>query len=159
MKYISLMNRYSKSQSTFHLFISSTIEKSHLCWFLLSKVCCSHQTKNNSTMLKFVLLVSAVTTIASASYGHGGGYGGSFYGHSVPAAVISKHHVKHYDVHTPKHYIHPTTIDVPANYLPVNFVFRSASSPIHVAQKHESAKGSYQATHSYGTILTILILI
>lgn len=107
-------------------------------------------------MLKFAVLVSTVATIASASYGGGGygggGYGGSLYGHSVPAAVISKHHVKHYDVHTPKHYIHPTTIDVPANYMPVNFVFRSASSPIHVAQKHESAKGSYQATHSYGKI-------
>lgn len=66
----------------------------------------------------------------------------------MPAAVISNHHVKYYDV--PSHgYVKPTTIDVPPNYIPVNFVFRSASSHVNVVSKHESAPGSYKQSHSY----------
>src|SRR6218665_109094 len=84
-------------------------------------------------------------------YGGGfGGYGGGGYGgHGavVPAAVISHHNIKHYDVPSSGH-IYPTTIDVPANVLPVNFIFRSASSMINVQQKHECASGSFKETHS-----------
>lgn len=61
--------------------------------------------------------------------------------------MISNHHIKQYDVPS-SGYIQPTTIDVPANYIPVNFVFRSASSLINVAQKHESAPGSFHESHS-----------
>jgi len=80
--------------------------------------------------------------------GMGGGYGGGYgHGHVVPAAVISHHKIKHYDVHSSGH-IYPTTIDVPANVIPVNFVFRSASSLVNVQHKHEGAHGSYKQTHS-----------
>ena len=80
--------------------------------------------------------------------GLGGGYGGG-YGHGavVPAAVISHHNIKHFDVPSSGH-IYPTTIDVPANVLPVNFVFRSASSLVNVQHKHEGAAGSFKETHS-----------
>src|SRR6218665_2775894 len=84
-------------------------------------------------------------------YGGGfGGYGGGGYGgHGavVPAAVISHHNIKHYDVPSSGH-IYPTTVDVPANILPVNFVFRSASSLVNVQHKHECASGSFKQTHS-----------
>ena len=71
-------------------------------------------------------------------YGLAGGLGAGigYGGHAVPAAVISHHNVQHYDVPSTG-YIHPTTIDVPANYLPVNFIFRSASSHINVQHQHE----------------------
>jgi len=80
--------------------------------------------------------------------GLGGGYGGG-YGHGavVPAAVISHHNIKHYDVHSQGH-IYPVSIDVPANVLPLNFVFRSASSLVNVQHKHEGAHGSFKETHS-----------
>lgn len=113
-------------------------------------------------MLSKVLILSlaAVNLVRAVPYGGGnggdsygnggggnggGGYGGG--GYSVPAAVISKHHVSHFDVPSSGH-IMPTTIDVPANFIPVNFVFRSASSPIYVANKHEDSKGSYQVSSS-----------
>ena len=85
-----------------------------------------------------------------SGYGGGGGDGGGGgggYHQIVPAAMISNHHVKHYDVPS-SGYIHPTSIDVPPNYIPVNFVFRSASSQVNVAQKHESAPGSFRESHS-----------
>ena len=81
-----------------------------------------------------------------SAYGYG--LGGGMYGHSVPAAVISNHHVKYYDVPS-SGYVKPTTIDVPPNYIPINFVFRSASSHVNVQQKHISAPGSYKQSHSY----------
>lgn len=87
-------------------------------------------------------------------YGYGGHYGGAAhdagyagYGHVVPAAVLSHHNVKYYNV--PSHgYVKPTTIDVPPNYIPVNFIFRSASSLINVDQKHIGAKGDYKESYS-----------
>ena len=62
-----------------------------------------------------------------------GGNGGGGYGyHSpVPAAIISQHNVKHYDVPSTS-YIKPTDILVPPNVLPVNFIFGSASSMIKI---------------------------
>ena len=65
----------------------------------------------------------------------------------VPAAVLSNHIVKHYDVPSSGS-IMPTTIDVPANVLPVNFVFRSASSAINVQQAHQGSAGSFKETAS-----------
>ena len=82
--------------------------------------------------------VIAAVPVAAVGYSHG---------HIVPAAVISHHDIKHYDVPSTGH-IYPTTIDVPANVLPVNFIFRSASSMINVKQKHEGAPGSFKETHS-----------
>ncbi|OTF81866.1 DFP2-like protein, partial [Euroglyphus maynei] len=73
----------------------------------------------------------------------GGGGGGIF----VPAAVISNHQIRQFDVPS-SGFINPTTIDVPANFIPVNFIFRSASSMVNVAQKHSSAPGSFRESHS-----------
>ena len=96
-------------------------------------------------MLSFVGIASANHGDGGGySGGHGGGYGG---GHVVPAAVISHHNIKHYDVPSSGH-IYPTTIDVPANVIPINFIFRSASSLINVQHKHQGAAGSYKETHS-----------
>src|SRR5690606_25485299 len=68
-------------------------------------------------------------------------------GHAVPAAILSHHNVHTH--HVPSHgHIHPVSIDVPANILPVNFLFRSASAIVHVTHKHEGAKGSYRESHS-----------
>src|SRR6218665_2828342 len=105
---------------------------------------------------QFIALLSFVGMAAASGYGYGGfaggmggGYGHGGYGHGahVPAAVISHHNIKHYDVPSSGH-IYPTTIDVPANVLPINFVFRSASSLVNVQQKHEGAVGSFKETHS-----------
>lgn len=65
----------------------------------------------------------------------------------VPAAIHSEHLVKHLNVPSTG-YIHPTRIDVPPNFIPVHFVFRTASSDLHVEQKHEGSPGSYRETHS-----------
>lgn len=67
--------------------------------------------------------------------------------HIVPTAIHSSHQVNYHDVINTGH-IEPTLIDVPANILPIHFVFRSASSMVNVEAKHESAKGSVQETHS-----------
>ena len=45
-------------------------------------------------------------------------------------------------------YVKPTTIDVPPNHIPINFIFRSASSAIHAEQKHMGSPGSYQQSYS-----------
>ena len=65
----------------------------------------------------------------------------------IPAAIQSRHAVATYDVPTTG-YRQPVTIDVPANVGMMNFLFRSASSKINVAAKHEGAKGSIKETVS-----------
>lgn len=65
----------------------------------------------------------------------------------VPAAVISQHQVSTFDVPTTG-MVKQTTIDVPANVLPISFVFRSASSAINVEAKHEGAQGSFKQSES-----------
>ena len=82
------------------------------------------------------------------SMGGGGGYGGGGYGGGViPAAIQSRHNIQYYDVPN-SGYIQPTTIEVGANQIPLNILFRSASSSLNVQQKHESAQGSYQKSQS-----------
>lgn len=66
---------------------------------------------------------------------------------AVPAAIQSVHNVQTYDVPISGN-VQPVTVDVPANVLPMNFIFRSASSTINVAAKHEGAKGSFKETVS-----------
>lgn len=65
----------------------------------------------------------------------------------VPAAIQSAHSIATYDVPSTG-LVQPVTIDVPASVLPVNMVFRSASSALNVASKHEGAKGSIKETVS-----------
>lgn len=47
-----------------------------------------------------------------------------------------------------KGYLSPINVEVPPNYIPVNFVFRSASSQINVVQKHQSSSGSFRESYS-----------
>ncbi|OTF73050.1 hypothetical protein BLA29_008884, partial [Euroglyphus maynei] len=65
----------------------------------------------------------------------------------VAAAVQSRHHVQYYDVPTTGH-VQPITIDVGANVVPVNMIFRSASSHLNVEQSHLNQGGSVQETAS-----------
>ncbi|KAH7644390.1 hypothetical protein HUG17_6752 [Dermatophagoides farinae] len=65
----------------------------------------------------------------------------------VTAAVQSRHHVQYYDVPTTRQ-ITPITIDVGANVIPVNMIFRSASSQLNVEQNHLNQGGSVQETAS-----------
>jgi len=44
--------------------------------------------------------------------------------------------------------VKPTTIEVGANSVPLNIVFRSASSALNIQQQHEPAQGSTQETSS-----------
>ena len=80
--------------------------------------------------------------------GGGGGYGGGGYGGGVvPAAIHSRHSVQYYDVPS-SGYVQPTTVEVGASSVPLNILFRSASSNLNVQQYHEGAKGGYQETNS-----------
>ncbi|KAF7495986.1 hypothetical protein SSS_09610 [Sarcoptes scabiei] len=105
-------------------------------------------------MFLIFLLIALLGETFSMPYGTHmilGGYGGRSshggYGYVVPAAVLSHHNIKYYDVPS-KGYIKPTTIDVPPNYIPVHFIFRSASSLVNVEQKHMGAKGDYKESYS-----------
>ncbi len=45
-------------------------------------------------------------------------------------------------------YINPTSIEVGASHIPLNILFRSASSNLNVKQYHEGAQGSNQESQS-----------
>lgn len=64
----------------------------------------------------------------------------------IPAAIQSHHSVQYYDVPSTG-YIQPTTIEVGANSVPLNILFRSASSHLNVQQYHEGARGDSQVCH------------
>ncbi|KAI2807972.1 hypothetical protein BLOT_005913 [Blomia tropicalis] len=78
---------------------------------------------------------------------YGGGMGGGYGGGVIPAAIQSHHSVQYYDVPSTG-YIQPTTIEVGANSVPLNILFRSASSHLNVQQYHEGARGDSQETYS-----------
>ena len=65
-----------------------------------------------------------------------------------PAAVVTDHDLKFYDVPNTG-YSHPTNIDVPPDYIPINVYFRTASSMINVHQIHEGTDGSYRESYSH----------
>ena len=76
-----------------------------------------------------------------AGYGYGG------YGGAIPAAIRSHHSVRYYEVPS-SGYARPTNVVVDANTVPMNILFRSASSALNVQQYHNGAPGSYQETQS-----------
>jgi len=126
-------------------------------------------------MLRFVVLTTLVA-LASAyggSYGgsYGGNYGGSlksfggltaggyggyaggyqaggYSGGLIPAAIQSRRSVQFYDVPTQYAAPAPLSIDVPAHQQPINFLFRSSSSPLNLETAHEATSGSYQENAS-----------
>lgn len=76
--------------------------------------------------------------------GMGGGYGG---GMPIPASVQSRHNVQYMDVPSTG-MVKPTSIEIGASHVPINFLFRSASSHLNVQQKHQGAPGSSQESAS-----------
>lgn len=78
---------------------------------------------------------------ADSNYGQSGG------GQVIPAAVQSRHQVEFRDVPSTGS-VNPTTIEVGANSVPLNILFRSASSNLNIQQAHDGAQGSTQETSS-----------
>ena len=62
-------------------------------------------------------------------------------------AIHSKHLVEYRDTPSSGMAI-PTTIDVPFNTVPMNIIFRSASTKLNIAQQHQGTNGQTQMTHS-----------
>ena len=80
--------------------------------------------------------------------GYGGGYGGGGgLGQVVQAAIQTKHDIQFRDVPSTGS-VAPTTIDVGASSVPLNILFRSASSNLNVLQQHDGAQGSNQESSS-----------
>ncbi|KAJ6219560.1 hypothetical protein RDWZM_005372 [Blomia tropicalis] len=112
-------------------------------------------------MLKHIIILSGCMAILVNAYGNGGGggYGGngqssggygrsnSYGGSIVPASIQSRHSIKYYDVPS-SGYVQPTSIEVGASSIPLNIIFRSASSNLNVQQYHEGARGNNQETSS-----------
>ena len=80
--------------------------------------------------------------------GMGGGYGGMGGGYgAVPLAIKSRHNVQYYDVPS-SGYVKPTTVEIGATHIPLNMIFRSASSNLNVKQYHQGTMGSVQESYS-----------
>lgn len=97
----------------------------------------------------------------SSGYGNQGysGYGGyAGYGKQVayvsqqasvvPAAVQSTRSIQYVDVPSTYEAAQPLTVDVGPNTQPINFRFRSQSSPLNLEATHEGAQASYEETAS-----------
>lgn len=68
---------------------------------------------------------------------------------SLGLPVLSQHSVQYVPVHAETPYFQPQLVSVEPNVQAVQLLFKSASSPLLVQQKHFSSHGSvYQATHS-----------
>ncbi|KAH9393290.1 hypothetical protein TYRP_021980 [Tyrophagus putrescentiae] len=89
---------------------------------------------------------------SGGGYGGGSGRGGSGgrgggEGQVIPAAIQSRHQIEFRDVPSTGE-VSPTTIEVGAGQIPLNILFRSASSNLNIQQSHEGAGGSNQETSS-----------
>ena len=92
----------------------------------------------------FILILLRFLTCQASNYGGGGGGYGSA---PVPASIQSYHRVQYYEVPSTG-YPRPTSIEVGANIIPLNLLFRSASSYLNVQQQHIGAPGSNQESSS-----------
>ena len=81
-------------------------------------------------------------------YGGGGrGGGGGGLGQVVPAAIQTRHEIQFKDVPSTGS-VEPATIDVGASSVPLQILFRSASSNLNIQQVHDGAQGSTQESNS-----------
>ncbi|KAH7644220.1 dfp2-like protein 12 [Dermatophagoides farinae] len=80
--------------------------------------------------------------LASSSNGGGGGGGGI-----IPIAIQTKHNIEYKDVPSSGS-IQTATVEVGARSIPINIIFRSASSSLNVLQRHQGAGGDTQESHS-----------
>ena len=76
----------------------------------------------------------------------GGGRSGGG-GQVVPAAIQTRHQIEFRDVQSSGS-VEPTTVEVGANSVPLQILFRSASSNLNVQQAHDGAQGSTQESQS-----------
>ena len=79
----------------------------------------------------------------------------SYGSHPIQAAVVSRHQIHYVDVPTYSKPIKPTTVEVSVSSIPVNILFRSASSKLNVKQMHQSSSGNTQVS----TISLFLVLL
>lgn len=83
---------------------------------------------------------------------------------TIQAAVQSKHEIQFRDYPTTGNIV-PTTVEVGAISVPLNILFKSASSSLRIQQAHEGSEGSVQETESEGrlfnfkSILSIQLLV
>lgn len=70
-------------------------------------------------------------------------------GNTIQAAVQSKHEIQFRDYPTTGNVV-PTTVEVGAVSIPLNILFKSASSSLRIQQAHEGSEGSVQETASEG---------
>lgn len=77
----------------------------------------------------------------------GGGVGLAAAGGPIQGAIQSRQSVQVYDVPSSGP-VAPINIDIGANTIPVNMMFRSRSSALNVQQMHEGQAGSFQETAS-----------
>jgi len=120
--------------------------------------------------MKFLIVAALVASVAAYG-GSSGGYGGSsrssggyggmgggsrggFGGSSggaggqvVNAAIQSRHQIQFRDVPSSGS-VAPTTVEVGAGQVPLNILFRSASSNLNIQQAHDGASGSNQESSS-----------
>lgn len=96
---------------------------------------------------------SASKAVASSSGGYGGSYasGNSYSGGAIPAAIQTRHNIEFREIPSTGS-IQPATIEVGASSIPLNILFRSASSSLNVLQHHQGAAGDTQESQSEGKL-------
>lgn len=96
------------------------------------------------------------TTGASFGGGSGGGgvssgsssSGSGYTGGTIHAAIQTRHNIEFKDVPSTGGNIQPTLVEVGASAIPLNILFRSASSSLNVQQQHQSSQGDTQESSS-----------
>lgn len=102
--------------------------------------------------LRAPLLASAPIFLAGG--GGGGGCGGGGCGGAGPLAVVSRHRINYVPTPSIGHFLgRPQKIFVDAPMTPVQMVVRSYSSPVQLAHRHISARGTFRATQSQDVII------
>lgn len=118
-------------------------------------------------MFRFFVVATFITfsSTASVNYGNSNRVGMNSYGSMtmsnsygsgsskqsegqvIPAAIQTRHEIQFRDVPS-MGTVNPTTIEVGANTIPLNIVFRSASSNLNILQDHQSSGGTVQESNS-----------
>ena len=66
----------------------------------------------------------------------------------INAAINTRHQIEFRDVPSTGNIITPAVVEVGAGQVPLNILFRSASSSLNVLQAHDGAQGSTQESDS-----------
>ena len=116
-----------------------------------------------SSVFALCCILASCATPTLAEYGYGpsvaygrGGYGGgsagnsgAFGGHGpISAAIRTSHHMDFIDMPNMEDNVKSSTIEVAAKPLPLNILFRSASSTLNLMHQHDPAMGEVQESSS-----------